>query len=232
MSKEGKDVIGKAIDDLRRELRAELRTIKDSVKNCNDTCDGVNEIKNEMKELRQEIQKLTTRNEELTAENRRLSEKIEELEQYQRSNNLEIKGVPVEGDAYDIVQRIGNLVNEPISESDIDVCHRVPTFRPSDKNIIVRFVQRTKRDKIFQKCKKQRITTTDLDYGGQSSPVYVNEHLTSSKKRLLGAAIAKKKTVEGWKFVWCSGGKVFARKNEGANVIKITCMEDVEKITI
>lgn len=154
MSKESKEVIGKAIDDLRRELRAELRTIKDSVKNCNDTCDGVNEIKKEMKDLRQEIQKLTTRNEELTAENRRLSEKIEELEQYQRSNNLEIKGVPEEGDAYDIVQRIGNLVNEPITESDIDVCHRVPTFRPSDKNIIVRFVQRTKRDRILQKCKK------------------------------------------------------------------------------
>lgn len=102
------------------------------------------------------IQKLTTRNEELTAENRRLSEKIEQLEQYQRSNKLEIKGVPEEGDAYDIVQRIGNLVNEPISESDIVVCHRVPTFRPLDKNIIVRFVQRTKRDKIFQKCKKTK----------------------------------------------------------------------------
>ncbi|KAG0426013.1 hypothetical protein HPB47_026832 [Ixodes persulcatus] len=34
---------------------------------------------------------------------RRLSEKIEEREQYQWSNNLEIKGAPEEGDAYDIV---------------------------------------------------------------------------------------------------------------------------------
>lgn len=221
--------IGKALDDLKRELRADLRTLKDSVKSCSDTCDGVNEIKNEIKELRKEVQKLSSRNEELATENRRLNEKVEELEQYQRSNNLEIKGVPEAGDAYDVVKRIGTLLDEPILDSDIDVCHRIPTFRATEKNIIVRFVQRTKRDKILQKSKKKRLTSTDLDYGGHSSPVYVNEHLTSSNKRILGAAIAKKKDV-GWKFVWSSGGKILARKDENADIIRIASLSDVDKI--
>lgn len=220
----------KALDDLKRELRAELRTLKDSVKNCDETCDGVNAIMNDVKELRKDMQKLSKKNEELTAENQRLSDKIEELEQYQRSNNVEIKGVPVTGDAHDIVKRIGTLLDVPILDSDIDVCHRVPTFNPLEKNIIVRFVQRTKRDKILQKCKKQRITTKDLDYGGHGSPVYVNEHLTNSNKRLLGAAIAKKKGV-GWKFVWTAGGKIFARKDDTSSVLRIAGMTDVEKIT-
>ena len=136
-----------------------------------------------------------------------------------------MKGVPEAGDVYDVVKRIGTLLDEPISDSDIDVCHRVPTFKPSEKNIIFRFVQRTKRDKILQKSKKKRFTTKDLDYGGEIRPVYVNEHLTSSNKRLLGAAIARKKIV-GWKFVWASGGKILARKDEQANILRVANMAE------
>lgn len=67
MSTENQDIT-KAIDDLKRKLRAELRMLKDSAKNCNDTCDGVNEIETEMEELRKGIQNLSRRNEELAAE--------------------------------------------------------------------------------------------------------------------------------------------------------------------
>lgn len=80
-----------------------------------------------------------------------------------------------------------------------------------------------------RKAKKQRLTTKDLDYGGSASPIYVNEHLTGANKKLLGAAIAQKKLV-GWKFVWSPGGKVFARKDEHANAIRIAGMFDVGKI--
>lgn len=140
--------IEKAFDDLNRELRADLRTFNDGLKSCSEMCNRVNEIKkkNEIKEVRKEVYKLSRKNEELATENRKLNEKVEKLEQYQRSNNLEIKGVPEAGDAYDAVKRIGNLLNEPILDSYIDVCLRVPTFRPTEKTIIVRFVQRTKRD--------------------------------------------------------------------------------------
>lgn len=38
----------------------------------------------------------------MTSEHRRLSEKIEEFEQHMRSNNLEIKDMPEQGEAHDI----------------------------------------------------------------------------------------------------------------------------------
>lgn len=218
----------KALEDLRRELRADLRGLKESVKYCSDTCDGVMSIKNDIKELRKEILELTKRNQDLIAENCRLGARVEELEQYQRSNNLEIKGVPAEGDVNDIVKRIGALLEEPVDDADIDICHRVATFKPNEKNIIVRFIQRTKRNKILEKAKKKRITTASLDFGGTVSPIYVNEHLTSLNKKLLGTAIAQKRKV-GWKFVWCSGGKIFARKEENSDVIKVSCLSDVEE---
>lgn len=104
---------------------------------------------------------------------------------------------------------------------------------PDQKNIIVRFVQRSERNKILEKAKKKqkktRKTTASLEFGGAESPVYVNEHLTGLNKKLLGTAIAQKRRV-GWKFVWCSGGKIFARKDTTSDVLKITCLGDVEKI--
>lgn len=196
MSKDTKD-IGKALEDLKRELRADLRTIKDSVKHCSDTCEGVNDLRTELKELRKELVTLAKKNEELRTENARLNEKIEELEQYSRANNLEIKGVPDAGDVIDVLKRIGSHVHEPIAESDIDVCHRVPTFRPNEKNIIVRFVHRSKRDNFLQKCRKQKVTTKDLDYGGNSTAVYVNEHLTSSNKSYSVQRLPEKKLSAG-----------------------------------
>lgn len=30
--------------------------------------------------------------------------------------------------------------------------------------------------------------------------------------------------------MWCSGGKIFARKDTTSDVLKITCLGDVEKI--
>lgn len=229
MGKDDQKDLVKALDEFRREIRADMRGLKESVKFCNDTCDGVKDIKNEMKELRKEIQQLTARNQELDAENCRLNARVEELEQYQRSNNIEIKGVPLEGDPTDVVKRICSIIDVPVNDSDIDVCHRVPTFRQDTKNIIVRFVHRTKRNMVLEKAKKHKLTTSSLDYGGTACPIYANEHLTSLNKKLLGAAIAQKRRV-GWRFVWSAGGKIFARKNQNDEAVRIVCLDDVAKI--
>ncbi|KAH9361380.1 hypothetical protein HPB48_005229 [Haemaphysalis longicornis] len=117
-----------ALEDLKRDSRADLRTLKDSVKHCTGSCDRINSIKTELKELRKELQALSRQNEELRAENSRLSVRIEELEQHSRANNLVIKGVPDDGDEIDVLKRIGSHVHEPIADSDIDEFHHVPTF--------------------------------------------------------------------------------------------------------
>lgn len=219
----------KALEDFRREIRAELRTLKESVKFCSDTCDGVKEIGSDVKELRKEMQSLVRSNHELRVENEKLSARIDELEQYQRLNNLELKGLPLDGDPSDIVRKIGDAVGESISEADIDICHRVATSKPSQKNIIVRFVSRSKRNTVLTKSKKKRIDTTSLGLPGPTTAVYVNEHLTRKNKQLLGAAIARKREVR-WRFVWSSGGKILARKDENADAVKIDSLADLEKM--
>lgn len=71
-----------------------------------------------------------------------------------------------------------------------------PHQKPPKTNIVLRSVQRTKLDAVLQKARKQRMTTKDFDYGGEGTPIYVNELLTRSSKIILGAAIAKKKRDE------------------------------------
>lgn len=220
----------KAIDNLRREIRVELRELKDSVKYCSDTCDGVKAISTDVKELRREIQLLTKSNLELKSENQRLSKRLEELEQYQRSNNLEIKGVPTEGDLAVALSKIGEVIGEPIDEDDIDICHRVSTQKATEKNIVVRFVRRSKRNAVLDKARKTRGMTAESLGFMASTPIYVNEHLTRQNKQLLGATIARKKEMR-WRYAWSTGGKIYARKEDGSDALRIEALDDLMKMT-
>lgn len=215
----------KAIEDLRRELRAELRAIKDSLQDVKTLKEDIQDLKT----LKDDIHNLLQENKDLKADNARLSRRIEELEQYQRGNNLEIKGVPLDGEPVTIIKKIGALVDEEITDADIDACHRVPTARHDETNIIVRFVRRTKRNAVLQKARKIRINTTKLGFE-ESEPVFVNEHLTRHGKQLLGAATKKKREV-GWKFVWTNGGKIFARRDEQSATLRINATSDLEKMS-
>lgn len=64
-----------------------------------------------------------------------------ELKQYSRSNNLEIKGLPItaNGCLDTTVQTLVDKLRIEISASDIDVVHRVPTKNKSKPNIVGRF---------------------------------------------------------------------------------------------
>ncbi|KAH9379067.1 hypothetical protein HPB48_016492 [Haemaphysalis longicornis] len=221
--------IMKALEDFKRERRTELRSVKDSVKFCSDTCDETKAIGAGLKALRQEIAHLLEANEALQDENKCSTRRVDELEQYTRLNNLEIKGISSDEDPVDVVKKIGDVLKESVSSHDIDTCHRIPTRKPGETNIVVRFVRRDKRHALLAKARKQKLTTKQLGLS-QANAVYVNEHLTQANKQLLGAVIARKKEV-AWKFVWTSGGKVFARKDEQMHAVRIQDLSDLTKMT-
>lgn len=219
----------KVLDDFKRELRAEMRSLKDSVKHCSDTCDETKQISAELKELRKELSEVIKLNQTLEAENKRLAQRVDELEQYSRINNLEIKGVRFTGDPKIAVQKIGELLGEAVSDEDIDTCHKIPTRSPGENSIVVRFVRRDKRHRFLAKARKQKLANNALGFSG-TDPVFVNEHLTPANKKLLGATVARKKQ-KSWKYVWTNGGKIFARKTDDSHTIKITCESDLTKMT-
>lgn len=216
--KELRDLL-KMFENFKRDFRAEMRELKDGISFCTDVCNDVKETATDIKNLRLEMQELLRQNIELREENKRLSEKCDDLEQYQRLNNLEIKGAPEESDPVTVVKKIGEAVGESIETTDIDICHWVRTPKPGVKNIIVRFVRRSKRNDVLAKCRKKKVNCSILGCM-QETPLFVNEHLTQKNKALLSAAIQKKKEA-GWKFAWTTNGRVLVRKDEDAPVIHI-----------
>ncbi|KAH9367324.1 hypothetical protein HPB48_000953 [Haemaphysalis longicornis] len=127
--------------------------------------------------------------------------KIVQLEQYSRCENIEIKGVPsIEGESLPaFLHKVGSALGEPVVETDINACHRVPTNDDTVSNIVVHFRSRSKLDIVLEKARKSRVSTTNLDFT-HPSPVFLNEHLCPDLKRLLGMTVAKKKE-KGWRYV-------------------------------
>ncbi|KAH7965272.1 hypothetical protein HPB49_005788 [Dermacentor silvarum] len=132
-------------------------SVKESVKFCSDTCDETKAINTELKALRQELGVLLKSNEALKKE-KQLAQRVDELEQYSRLNNLELKGVKSVDNAHDVVKKLGEVIDEPICAADINTCHKITTRVTGESNIIVRFVRRNKRQAVLAKARKRQIT--------------------------------------------------------------------------
>lgn len=178
---------------------------------------------------------LIASNNELLARNTALEKRVAELEQYSRLNNVEIKGVPVtEGeDCHGILQCMANAIECPVEATDIDIVHRVPTMskNQNEKNIIVRFCSREKKNDFIRKARKARLCTSNIGFSGKTNvPVFVNEHLTVDNKKLFSKALALKKE-HNWKFLWTDNCRIKARKSEDGRVFRIATEHDLRVFT-
>lgn len=163
-------------------------------------------------------------------ENAELRDRMEELEQYSRSNMLEVNGIPqtINENLTDIICKMSNALGHQISEKEIDICHRMKSRKEGQTPpIVVRFVRRMDRNEIIQRRKVKRdFSTRDM---GQSldSRVYINESLSLSRRKVFATAreLYKKNKI---KYIWVKNGKILARKEDGAPAIELKNLGDVE----
>lgn len=185
-----------------------------------------------VEELRQDNAALTSENKSLKSENRMMSKKIAEMEQYSRLNNAEIRGVPcTQGeDCVAILQTVGEKIGCPVSPSDLDVVHRVPTAKECNKNLLARFCSRDKKSEFISKARKAKLCLSDINIiQTPDSPVYVNEHLTPANKALFSKALVQKKE-KNWMFLWTANCQIKARKTTDSKVYRIRDEADLAKI--
>lgn len=137
---------------------------------------------------------------------------VENLEQYSRKNNIEIHGVPAREneDLMQVVASIAQKLSLPVPTTEqIEAVHRIKAKSNLAPPILVRFFRRDVRDSWLGK-------RTVL----KSEKIFINENLTARVKKLLwlSKCCAKEKA---YKFVWARNGRVYARKLEGAPLIRI-----------
>lgn len=231
--------IMKSIQSDIKALSSKYDTLLDSVSFCSEK---VSNFENALLKLDTRVsatEKLVNENVALKNEIMNLTDRMNNLEQYTRTNNLEIQGVneKIGENVYNILEIIGNAINCDISRNDIDTAHRVSHLSPNNKNpkaIIVRFSSRMKRDAFLAAAKNTRNATNKQEPGiaipNISNRLFINEHLTNQNKTLLSKAksVAKEKN---FKYVWSKNGYIFMRRNDTSGIYKVNCVSDLEKLT-
>lgn len=184
-----------------------------------------------MDELNRALVVCQKENSELKSEVVDMQYKLNEMEQYSRNYNIEIKGVPEarNENVYDIVNKISEQLGCNNVAADIELCHRVPSNKRSPNappNIIVKFFARRSKERIMDgKKQKGELLANEIGFANSNSKIYVNEHLTSVNKNLFW--LARNAKSMGFKFVWTKNGRIFLRKDETSRTIRVMKPSDI-----
>ncbi len=212
-------------------------TVQEAVKDLSNKLDAVTS-QLELKLL--EIESLKIECQKHKEENEELLNQLHSLQQYTRKNNLLLHGVPVtqKEDVYSIIQNCTESLQIPITRTDIDIAHRIPRKNNSDSSIsvppiVIKFTRRTKKHEILTASTNKRKTAKEKNnmdvQSTTSNNWYFTEHLAPNTAKLLNLAKQKAKALK-YKFVWVKEGKVYVRKDDGQQAIKITSEPDVSKL--
>lgn len=218
-------------------FRTDINELSASMQFVSDKMDSsfklIEQLTSQFNQLKKENEEIRSKNVHLSCEVRDLREKVRHLEQYSRINNIEINGVPAtkEESVFDLLRDVGASIGVEVQECDISAAHRVPSFRRDrDPALIVQFTNRRMRDEWISKYRqKKSLTASEINQRFSNQRVFINDHLTPDNKQLL-SKLKKKCREIGYDFAWCRDAKFFARKEPGAPVKKITCLEDIEAL--
>lgn len=161
-----------------------------------------------------------------------MREEIETLQQYSRSNNLEITGIPEKANenVITIIKAVAECVGVTLDTTEIDAAHRVRSFLKGDKPIIVKFVSRLKKSELVLAVRaKKGIFTEDLYMGFPNKRIYINGHLTPVNKQLW-KLVRESCQAQGYKYYWVRDGRIFVRKGDNDHVLAITSHDMIAKI--
>ena len=239
-------MVANAIKPLEEEIKA-LKTEVDALRQsqqfiCNQNDDLNKSYKSALlstKQQKQSITELNKRTDVLMKQSCEDEIKIDELEQYDRRQNLELQGVPEmpNEDVTQITIKLASSIGVDLDKEEISIAHRLPqkkrigkTRSNNDKKhptIIVRFVSRTKRNEIYaRRFKAKDVETFPVE---NMENLYINENLTQRRKRLFW--ITKQKAKElGYSFIWTNNGQIYVRETEESEKMHIKFENDLDKL--
>ena len=163
---------------------------------------------------------------------------LDETQQYLRRDCLEITGVPITShdNPKQLVKEIGSLIGAEIDDSHIAVAHRLPDSKKVKNRLIVKFLQRDKREEVYKKRKNlvgktishlPSVQTEMSESIAGNSKIYINESLTNYRKRLFGR-IKEYKRKNGVKYLWTINGKILLKANESSATEAFTTHEEFD----
>ncbi|XP_030039725.1 uncharacterized protein LOC115455187 [Manduca sexta] len=229
------------------QLRTEMAELKDSLKGC---AEHMNSLEARVDALEHKLSEKASDKSPLEGVVAELKSQLNERDQELLLNDVEVTGIPEsqEESTLHLVKVLSNKLGVAIDEKDIVHVERIGstrrnreepsegTFNPAaqrPRSLVVRFARRATRDALLREARVRRgFNTSELGFGGPSRPahrVYINERLTRTNRHIFYKARQAGST-HNWRYVWTKGGRVFARKEDGRKVERITCEDDISRI--
>ncbi|CAB4019927.1 Hypothetical predicted protein [Paramuricea clavata] len=157
-------------------------------------------------------------------------------------SQIDITGVPQQREAESAEETTALCIKllhaigaTDISEYDIDIAHRVParqrTHMPNA--IICKFTRRIARHRVLAvKKRTEGLKPAQLELPStiQMGDIRIYEHLTPRLQELLYEA-NKFKRAQQYKFCWVKNKAICLRKSDGAPVIRLLKLDDLESAT-
>ncbi|CAB3239210.1 unnamed protein product [Arctia plantaginis] len=224
------------------EMGNAIMTIKDEFSATTDfICQEQHELRSNINNSIATIKVLEDENNRLQCEIVKLNARLAGIEKVSRSCNIEIQAVPERKNenVLLLLKKLCELVKVPIDDANINACRRVAKLNTSSsrpRNIVVTFSSPRIRDLVlsathrFNRAHPDRgLTSSDLEIPGESSRVFVTEHL-SPEQKTLHAAVRGFARDRGFKYVWIKYGQVYIRKDDSAGAVLIRNRDFLEKL--
>ncbi|CAN7940022.1 unnamed protein product [Ixodes pacificus] len=184
--------------------------------------------KKEINDLKAEMTQLKNVVSENAACISHLQVELNDAGQYNRLPNLEIHGMPVSANedlkksVFDLADKLSIPYFQP---SDVVAVHRFPSKKDKIPPILVRFSSSAARE-IWMKA---RSGLRELAQARTLPQLYFNENLTQINRNLFWKARTRGKE-KRFKYVWVRNGKIFAKRQDEATPVRISCEHDLELI--
>lgn len=172
-----------------------------------------------------------------------LESKIEQLERNSRSSSVEIRNIPKQTSENktilsSLVKKVGEVIEHPISDIDIQDVYRLKTKNETGNHIVVKFATTISKDGFIKQCrtfnktaKNNKLNTSHLKLPGSPKPIFIDESLTSLGRRL--AYMARQCVKENhYHSTWTSYGKIFIKKSQDSLALRIDCEQDLRNISL
>lgn len=157
-----------------------------------------------------------------------LQNDLNESEQYSRLSNLEIHGLlyNTSEDLSVVIKNLADRLDLALPQpGDISAIHRLEAKDNVAPPDLVRFSYTRLRDKWLDA--RGRLRT--LREAGSVAKIFFNENLTRVNRGLFWMARSRARE-QSYLYVWVKRGKIYARKCDGAPLVRLSCASDIEKI--
>ncbi|KAJ2937124.1 hypothetical protein O0L34_g19457 [Tuta absoluta] len=190
-------------------VKRELSPIKEDLhqlgKSIQFLSDSYKEMKNTVAELSRNNRELQQENTDMKSGITDLTNRLNNVEQHLRDNNLEMYGIPEHRNEnlMGLLKNCSTTIGCNLTDEDIIQCTRVTRMNKESKyprSVVVKFKTMRKRDEFYSavyrynKAKPDdKLNSSVFGILGENYPIYVSEHLSPANKNLHAAARKKAK---------------------------------------